>query len=194
LRRRIATREQFDSVPGGWLFESSTFHLALKFSENGLNSTNGGKVAMKQSASKHDFSNLSDTLKTWRNATGLTQRQVAQEIGVKPSYVAYLEAGERQPSLALALRLADLMKADPVKICVAAHPELEEILSNEPKPPSNQNDTWKRFITEAALIKRHHITEEELGVLKEVNRLVKVKKPRNLLFILNSIRQALAND
>ncbi len=148
---------------------------------------------MKQSA-KHDFSNLSDALKNWRNAVGLTQRQVAQEIGVKPSYVAYLEAGERQPSLSLALKLAGLMKADPVKICVAAHPELGEILSNEPKPPSSQNDTWKRFITEAALIKRHHITEEELGVLKEVNRLVKVKKPRNLLFILNSIRQALSND
>jgi transcriptional regulator with XRE-family HTH domain len=149
---------------------------------------------MKQAGSKQALNNLSDAIKEWRNSAGLTQRQVAQQIGVKPSYVAYLEAGERQPSLALAMRLAELMKADPVKICCAAHPELEEILSTKPKPAGSQTDTWKRFTTEAALLKRHHVTDEELRVLKEVNRMAKIKNPRNLLFVLNSIRQAIAAD
>ena len=43
-----------------------------------------------------------------RQALGLTQRQLAEMLGVKGSHVAYLENGRRKPSLALLKRLADV--------------------------------------------------------------------------------------
>lgn len=149
---------------------------------------------MRDPVSKQPFTSFSNMLKTWRGNAGLTQRQVAQEIGVKPSYVAYLEAGQRQPSLALAIRLAELMRVDPVKLCCAAQPELAVLLSDEQKPSGKQGDAWKRFLTEASLIKRFHITDDELRVLKEVSRLGKVTRPRDFLFVLNAIRQSLEDD
>jgi transcriptional regulator with XRE-family HTH domain len=149
---------------------------------------------MRDPLSKQPFTSFSQMLKSWRTTAGLTQRQVAQDIGVKPSYVAYLEAGQRQPSLNLAIRLAELMKVDPVKLCCAAQPELAVLLADEPKPSGKHADAWKRFLTEASLLKRFHVTDEELRVLKEVSRLGKVARPRDLLFVLNTIRQSLEDD
>ena len=44
------------------------------------------------------------------------------------------------------------------------------------------------------MLTEHSITPAELKVLREVSLLGNVAAPRNLLFVLNAIRQAVAED
>jgi len=50
----------------------------------------------------------SELVKEKRKASGLTQAELARELGVSQRFIAYLESGERQPSLATQLALAQL--------------------------------------------------------------------------------------
>jgi DNA-binding XRE family transcriptional regulator len=43
-----------------------------------------------------------------RERAGLSRVELAQQVGVNPQTIGYLERGEYNPSLALAFRLADL--------------------------------------------------------------------------------------
>ena len=45
-----------------------------------------------------------------REHAGLSRVELAQEVGVNPQTIGYLERGEYNPSLALAFRLADLFE------------------------------------------------------------------------------------
>ena len=45
-----------------------------------------------------------------RERTGLSRVELAQQVGVNPQTIGYLERGEYNPSLALAFRLADLFE------------------------------------------------------------------------------------
>ena len=49
---------------------------------------------------------LTTTIRQLRTEKGLTQEQLADEVGVVRQTIAYLEKGEYMPSLALAWRLA----------------------------------------------------------------------------------------
>jgi transcriptional regulator with XRE-family HTH domain len=49
-----------------------------------------------------------------REALGMTQRQIAEKLGVKASHIAYLENGRRNPSpnlLAKIIKLSETAKA-----------------------------------------------------------------------------------
>ncbi len=50
-------------------------------------------------------------LKERREALGLTQRQVAEKIGVKYQVYQRYEKGVREPSISMALRLAKALNA-----------------------------------------------------------------------------------
>jgi transcriptional regulator with XRE-family HTH domain len=41
----------------------------------------------------------------WRQASGVSQRSLADEIGCNQSFLSLIEAGERSPSLVMAARL-----------------------------------------------------------------------------------------
>ena len=49
---------------------------------------------------------LTTTIRQLRMEKGLTQEQLADEVGVVRQTIAYLEKGEYMPSLALAWRIA----------------------------------------------------------------------------------------
>lgn len=128
---------------------------------------------------------VAKTLKSWRLKNGLKQRDVAEQLGVQASFIAFIESGRRQPSLGLLIRLADLMKVDRAKFCRDARPDLAVLLDNRP-PHQRASQPVNLGILRAA-----HATEAELEVLKAVQRLGRVRRPRDLLFVLNAIRQAL---
>ena len=52
--------------------------------------------------------NISERLRDLRALSGLTQRQVAQRLGVAPSAVCAYENGSRLPSYGVLIRLAGL--------------------------------------------------------------------------------------
>lgn len=45
-------------------------------------------------------------IKVWRQHRGLSQRQLAELVGVRATYVSQLETGRKRPSLDLAITLA----------------------------------------------------------------------------------------
>ena len=135
---------------------------------------------------------LGEVLKEQRGTLGLTQRELALKLGVKPSHVAYLEKDRRRPSLALLSRIADVLGLAKESLFVLAHPEASSLIGNhrEAAPRNNPDQVWRDFTGNKALLARHGVKPRELKVLSQVNLLGKITAPRHFLFILNAIRQA----
>jgi transcriptional regulator with XRE-family HTH domain len=139
---------------------------------------------------------LGEVLKQRREALALTQRELARKLNVKPSHVAYLEKDRRRPSLGLVSRLADVMGLEKEPLFLLAHPEASSLLSarREAAAPHDRDQVWRDFAGNKALLARHNVRPRELRVLSQVNMLGKITAPRNFLFILNAIRQAVEEE
>lgn len=67
---------------------------------------------------KYNEDNLAKTfmptvLRRYRDATGLSQQQLADTIGIAKSYVSSLELGIRAPNLNLLVKIAEALKVRP---------------------------------------------------------------------------------
>jgi transcriptional regulator with XRE-family HTH domain len=135
---------------------------------------------------------LGRTMKEARDALRLTQRELAKAVGVKASHIAYLENGQRRPSLALLRRIADTLGLDSREMLFLSHPDAKFLVSaaHEPGTGKRIDDAFKRFASNRALLARYNVKPAELKVLKQVSLLEHVSSPRHFLFILNAIRQA----
>ena len=68
------------------------------------------------------MSRLSDNLKQFRTAAGLTQPAVAAALGISRSAVAMYESGSREPELSLLWQLADLYGISLDELAGRQHP------------------------------------------------------------------------
>ena len=139
---------------------------------------------------------LGQVLKQRREAFALTQRELASKLGVKASHIAYLENGRRRPSLSLLARIANTLDLEKQRLFLLAHPEAEALVGakREAEGPRNTKQAWRKFVADRAVLARNKITPRELSVLQKVNMLGRVSTPRQYLFILNSIRQAVDEE
>jgi transcriptional regulator with XRE-family HTH domain len=133
---------------------------------------------------------LGPLIRKSRESLDMTQRELADAIGVKASHIAYIETGQRRPSLSLLRRIADTLGLNPRELLFLSHPDAEHLVGLPERQPSPRNDAWRRFVSNRALLRRHKITRKELGLLRQVSLLEHVTYPEHFLFILNSIRQA----
>ena len=126
-----------------------------------------------------------------RHAMRLTQRDLATTVGVKASHIAYIEGGQRNPSLGLLRKLADTLGLNRQELLFLIHPEAKYLTEEHPAASRDgKPDGWHQFASNRALLKSHRVTPAELRVLKLVNSLGPISNPRNFLFVLNSIRLA----
>ena len=90
---------------------------------------------------------LGELLRARRGALGLTQRSLAQKLGVEASHIAFIETGRRKPSLKLIRRFADALGLDRQNVLILAHPKAK-VLIDEAKPEKQQkfSPSWKRFV------------------------------------------------
>ena len=134
---------------------------------------------------------LGQVVRQARDAHELTQRQLATRLGVKASHVAYIESGQRRPSLGLVRRIADVLDLDRKELLFLAHPEARHLVKERSGQAEEQpRDAWEDFVSDKSLLKRNQVTRTELQVLKQVAALKRVTRSSHFLFILNSIRQA----
>jgi transcriptional regulator with XRE-family HTH domain len=179
--------------------------VAEEFEREEIRSLSGTQAKTKRSsrsqappmARRQDpTKSLGHVLQKRRHALGMTQREVASRLGVKPAHVAYLETDRRRPSLGLLAKIASLLELDKERLFNLAHPEARGLLGlrREPKSAGNQGQVWENFRQNRPLLARHQIKPGELKLLKQVNLLGKVSAPRNFLFILNAIRQAVEEE
>jgi len=136
---------------------------------------------------------LGDILKRHREASGLSQRALAKQLGVRPSYIALLETDQRRPSFGILLKIASRLSIDSRKLLLLAYPEIGELIE-EKHPQEAVPDAWERFVGSPGLLARHKVSRREVKVLEQVNLLGKVSSPRQYIYILHAIRQALADS
>jgi len=138
---------------------------------------------------------LGALIRRQREGFRLTQRELARKLGVKASHVAYIEGGLRRPSLSLVRRLADTLGLHKQKLLLLTYPEARFLIAQPPKPAlGNPDVAWRQFVSNRAMLTKHSITPAELKILRQVSLLGRVTEPRNLLFVLNAIRQAVSED
>jgi transcriptional regulator with XRE-family HTH domain len=139
---------------------------------------------------------LGGVVKGARRRLGMTQRDLAARIGVEASHIAYIENGQRRPSLTLVRRLADTLMLDRRELFFLAHPEAKDLVGTigGPAPTKRPADAWQLFSSNRRMLKRHGVTRAELQLLKQVSLLEQVSSPGHFLFILNSIRQAATTE
>jgi len=133
--------------------------------------------------------NLGELLKARREGLGLTQRSLAQKLGVEASHVAFIETGRRMPSLKLVARLADTLGLDRQEVLLLAHPEARALLFEpESEAPKSPPLSWQRFIKNTALLARCHVTKRELQVLEHLSLLGTAISTKEFMAILMLIR------
>src|ERR1700736_1146869 len=107
-----------------------------------------------------------------RNSLRLTQRDLAAMIGVKASHIAYIEGGQRNPSLALLRRLADTLGLNRRELLFLIHPDAKHLTEDQTrKSGGTKPNGWRQFSSNRALLRRHNVTPAELRVLRQVNSL-----------------------
>lgn len=131
-------------------------------------------------------------LKEARLALGFSQQDLARKLGVRASHVGYLEQGRRRPSLILLNALADTLGIDKERLFLLSHPEAKNLIQDttRKRTRSRQPNAWQELLADKAVLIRNHVTDKELEVLSHIGLLGTVSKPRDYLFILNCIRQA----
>lgn len=124
-----------------------------------------------------------------RRQLELTQKQIARRLRVSSNYIGHLEGGTRHPSAKMVMKLAGILGLDPRELFLLANPEVNSMMSEQ---PSSEASVWDSFVKDEKLRKIHNITDEEIEALSRVARLGSVRSPRDFIFILNAIRQALS--
>ena len=138
---------------------------------------------------------LGSLIRNQRETFRLTQRELAHALGVKASHVAYIEGGLRRPSISLVNRLAETLGFNKQKLLFMSYPEARYLVTQPAKEEGPDSKAiWEEFAGDRAMIAQHAITPAELKVLREVSMLGRVAAPRNLLFVLNAIRQAVDDE
>jgi len=133
---------------------------------------------------------LGAVVKEAREGARMSQRELGAAIGVKASHVAYIESGQRRPSISLISRLSETLGLDAKELLVLANPEAKQIVDRDRPSTKKSDGAWPRFASNKALLSRHAVTPAELKVLKQVLMLEQVAHPGHFIFILNAIRQA----
>jgi hypothetical protein len=92
--------------------------------------------------------------------------------------------------------MADVLGLPKDSLFVLAHPEASSIVGipHNAAPRQERGQAWQEFAGNKGLLARHQVKPRELKVLSQVNLLGKITAPRQFVFILNAIRQAVEEE
>ncbi|MGE5483627.1 MAG: helix-turn-helix domain-containing protein [Ignavibacteriales bacterium] len=112
---------------------------------------------------------LGERLRNIRQSKRMTQEELAEKVGLHPTHIAKMEAGDRSPSLATVERLATALGVQPSFVVGAMD---EDSPSTTPHSPVSEG----QFSPD----KRNALMNEVLGLLEDCN-------PRQLVFVRDFI-------
>jgi transcriptional regulator with XRE-family HTH domain len=125
-----------------------------------------------------------------RRQCDLTQEEVARRIRTSTPYIGHLEADKRHPSNEVISRLADALGLERSYLFFLANPRARELV--DPKSNGSDSSAWHEFRRDEKLHRAYRITAREMGMLSQVALMGEVRSPRDFLYILNTVRHALA--
>ena len=130
------------------------------------------------------------TIRKRRRDLELTQETVALRIGTSIAYITLLETSRRHPSEKVLRKLADVLGLDPRELFFCANPQTQALVSQQ--RPSDAPSVWEEFSNDQHLRKIHNISDQEMQTLSQVALMGDVRTSADFVFILNTIRHALA--
>ena len=127
---------------------------------------------------------LGERIKAARKQRGMTQRELAQKVGISVNSLSRYETGERQPNIETLSKIAEALGVDPVEITYGKQekePEPQE-------PPLLPFDNGKRDTMKAQTIleavvelmkisgnpERYNITADQQDILETVIYILKM--------------------
>lgn len=129
-------------------------------------------------------------IKRKRQDLSLTQTQVAKRLGVGQNYVAYMERGERKPSIDIIQGLAQCLKLPLQKLYLLANPDIEKIF---PAGESSQSRAMppllKRLAGDHILRQKHNIGDEDIQLLTSIRARGQIENIDDYVFLLMTLRQ-----
>ncbi len=124
-----------------------------------------------------------------RRQLDLTQEELARRIKTSVPYVGLLETGRRHPSRQVIVKLANVLGLEARDLFLSANPKVGSLIYEESE--SERNSGWEAFAKDEKLRNIHNITDQEMEMLSRVAMMGQVRSPRDFIFILNAVRQAL---
>ncbi len=134
--------------------------------------------------------NFGDVIRKRRRELDLTQDEIASRIKTSTPYVGHLESGKRHPSDKIVTRLAEVLGFDKRELFFLANPHTEALLSAEPQTAEPSVSAWDQFRKNDQLRRIHNVSNTEMEMLSQVALLGEVQSPRDLIYILNTVRHA----
>lgn len=138
-------------------------------------------------------STFGDIIYRRRKALSLTQEELADKVGVKPTYIGYLERGKRRPGPRIVSALAEHLNLNKSYLYLAANPTVKDFLRiNE-----ETNEIAERPIPQALIELREDrpirdffkITDDELVNLVKLDFLGQAKTKQDYVLLIQTLRK-----
>ncbi len=128
-----------------------------------------------------------------RKALGMTQEALAEKVGVKSTYIGYLERGKRHPSPKVASLIAEQLGLNRSYLFLASNPEVREFLNiNEDTYELAEYPLPQSMIDlkeDKELCKLHKISDEEIETLQKLAFLGEPRDKFDYILLLQMIRR-----
>jgi len=134
--------------------------------------------------------NFGVAIRSRRRELDLTQEEVASRIKTSTPYVGHLEAGKRHPSDKVVTKLAEVLGLDSRELFFLANPHTEALLSAQSERAEGPVSAWDQFRRNEQLRRIHNVSNSEMEMLSQVALLGEIQSPRDLIYILNTVRHA----
>jgi transcriptional regulator with XRE-family HTH domain len=124
-----------------------------------------------------------------RRQLDLTQEEVGTRIGTSTPYIGHLESGKRHPSEKVIARLSEVLGLPSRDLFFLANPRARDLINE--RHNDRRRGSWEEFRRDARMRRAFHISAEEMELLARIADMGEVRAPRDFVYILNSVRQAL---
>lgn len=107
-----------------------------------------------------------------RKALNMTQEVLADKVGVKPTYIGYLERSKRHPSPRIAGLLADVLGLNRSYLFLASNPVVRDFLNINDQDHTVEGEvlpgTLDALIQDQEVRAAHNISDEDISLLKRM--------------------------
>ncbi len=144
------------------------------------------KRKSKLSVARAKIHAFAEAIRTKRRELNLTQDELAARIGISTPYVGHLESGKRHPSDKIVAKMAAALDLGNRELFFLANPHAQALISE----PAARGSTWEQFRKDEKLRRLHNVLKDEMVVLSQVAMMGEIQSPRDLIYILTTIRHA----
>lgn len=142
--------------------------------------------------------NFGDIIYRRRKALNMTQEALADKVGVKPTYIGYLERGKRHASSKVAGKLAEVLGLNRSYLFLASNPVVKDFLNINEEDSSLAEMPLPQAIhdlrQDTALRQAHSITDADLETLSKMAFLGEPRDKSDYVFLLELIRRLFSSD